>query len=224
MPRLEGQRVLEFGCNVGASSIVLASLGAEVVGVDINANLAALARLHASAYGLGHKVDVLHLDDSAQMPLPERDFNLIVCNSVLEYVAPTALTAIQKELLRVLAPGGLILVLATSNRLWPREVHSGKLLYNYLPRSTDGLFSGGRRQRGLSPFTVRGGFAECALVDNQDGCSAYLSARRRMGTKPWILSAIRGVAPVLRPFGVTVSMLTPSFAMALRRKAALRSG
>ena len=43
--RLDGQRVLEFGCNVGASAIVLAKLGATVVGVEKDLRFVELARL-----------------------------------------------------------------------------------------------------------------------------------------------------------------------------------
>lgn len=48
------------------------------------------------------------------------------CNSVLEYVQLRHLADLLLEIDRVLAPGGVLLVLGTSNRLWPREVHSGR--------------------------------------------------------------------------------------------------
>src|SRR5687768_8130676 len=45
LPReLAGQRVLEFGCHLGATAIVLALLGAEVVATDVDADLVTLAR------------------------------------------------------------------------------------------------------------------------------------------------------------------------------------
>ena len=73
------------------------------------------------------------------MPFPKHHFHLIVCNSVLEYVQPGSLSAVQNELVRLLGPGGLVLVLSTSNRLWPKEVHSGKWLSNYVPKCLDCL-------------------------------------------------------------------------------------
>lgn len=215
---LHGRRVLEFGCNVGASGIVLANLGADVVGVEVDAKFASLAQAQAEAYGFNSRVKILHLDDTRRLPFPDGHFHFIVCNSVLEYVSPDALAAVQQELVRVLAPGGLVLVMGTSNRLWPREVHSGRWLFNYMPRVLDKLLGGEPRQRGVSPFTVRNGFRGCVLVDKEDGSAAYLSARERMGTGARGLTIMRMAATLLRPFPMTVGMLTPSFAMALRRQ------
>lgn len=214
---LSGQRALEFGCNVGASSIVLASLGAQVVGVDRDANVAALAQAQTSAYGVAGQVNILHIAETTRLPFPERHFSLIVCNSTLEYVAPESLAAVQKELLRVLAPGGLILVTSTSNRLWPKEVHSRSWFANYLPRAVDRFLGGKSRQRGVSPFTVKHGFTGCTLRDKEDGGSTYLAVRERLGTSAGIIAAMRITALALSPFNVTVGMLTPSFAMILRR-------
>lgn len=215
---LEGQRVLEFGCNVGASGIVLASLGAQVTGVEVDAKFAALAQTQAEAYGLATRVNVVHVDDTSRMPFPEGHFNLIVCNSVLEYVAPASLAVVQKELLRVLKQGGLILVMGTSNRLWPREVHSGRWFSNYLPRGVDALLGGKSLQRGVSPFTIRNGFPGCLLLDKEDQCATYLAVRKRMGTNAKALAAMQIAATVLSPFAMTVGMVTPSFVMALRRQ------
>jgi SAM-dependent methyltransferase len=219
-PQLDGKRVLEFGCNVGASGIVLASLGADVVGVEVDREFAALAEAQASAYGLEARVSILHLRDTTRMPFPEFHFNLIICNSVLEYVDPAYLAAVQKELLRVLVPGGLILILGTSNSLWPREVHSRGWLSNYVPRGVDRFLGRQPLQRGISPFKVRSGFPGCVLVDKEDKSATYLAARKRMGTHPRVLTAMRIAAVVLNPFELTVGMLMPSFAMALRRKLA----
>ena len=121
---LEGTRVLEFGCNVGASAVVLGHLGAEVVGVEPNPTYAGLANAQVEAHGLSSRVTIVQLRDTRRMPFADGQFRLIVCNSVLEYVEPADLRRVQQDLVRVLEPGGVLLVMGTSNRLWPREVHS----------------------------------------------------------------------------------------------------
>lgn len=214
---LSGKRVLEFGCNVGASGIVLAHLGATVTGVEVDPQFAALASAQAAAYGLSGRIDVHHLPDTSKMPFPDGAFDLIICNSVLEYVALPLLANIQRELARVLAPGGLLLVMGTSNRLAPREVHSGRWLVNYVPRWIDRLAGGAERQRGLSPFRVIAGFPHLEVVDRKDAGAAYLNAKERIGSGGAILSAMRLAGRVLRPFGLTVGMLMPSFAIAFRK-------
>src|SRR5438067_1317138 len=45
--RLPGMRILEFGCNVGASAILFSYLGAKVSATDISAEWVSLARLNA---------------------------------------------------------------------------------------------------------------------------------------------------------------------------------
>src|ERR1700761_739092 len=49
---VEGAEVLEFGCNVGATSIVLAHYGARVTAVDISPACLEIARLNARRYGI----------------------------------------------------------------------------------------------------------------------------------------------------------------------------
>jgi 2-polyprenyl-3-methyl-5-hydroxy-6-metoxy-1,4-benzoquinol methylase len=200
--RLPGLRVLEFGCNVGASAILLAHLGAQVSATDIDAGWVALARLNAERYGIGN-IDFRHVADTRRLPYADGRFELIACNSVLEYVEPDQLAAVQRELDRVLAPGGMLLLSGTSNRLWPREIHSGRWLANYLPRRLDRL-RGRAPQRGLWPWTVRHGFGP--HYDNLDTAQPdnfFALSRERMGTPArqlrWLLWLARrlGVGPGL---------------------------
>src|ERR1700761_2427104 len=48
---VQGKEVLEFGCNIGATSIVLAHYGAQVTAVDINPTSLEIARLNTKRYG-----------------------------------------------------------------------------------------------------------------------------------------------------------------------------
>ena len=100
-----GAKALEFGCNFGATSIMLAALGACVTGVDVNADYLELARLNIACYGLEQRVAVLHVPDATRLPFDDGHFDLITCNSVLEYVPHAILGSVQRELDRVLKPG-----------------------------------------------------------------------------------------------------------------------
>jgi len=215
---LTGKRVLEFGSNVGGSAVVLATLGADVVGVDVSAAFCEIARLHAAAYDVSDRVTIVHRDDTRSLPLDTARFDLIVCNSVLEYVHRDHLAAVQAELMRLLAPGGIVLVLGTSNRLAPKEVHSNRWIVNYLPRQFDRLLGGPELQRGVSPFTVRRNFRGLEVLDLADGAQRYLESKRRMGADSSRLRLLRVVHRCSAPFGSSVGMLMPSFAIAFVKR------
>jgi len=210
-------RALEFGCNIGATSIVLATLGAAVTAVDVDPKYVELARLNAVSYGLRERIEFLHLTDATRLPFPAGFFDLITCNSVLEYVAHDSLAAVQRELDRVLKPGGAIIVEGTSNRLWPREMHSGRWFVNYLPRFVDGLVDR-HFERGVAPWRARRGFGpgyqDLSIADRS---GAYLESRKRMGMSSGKRLALAAGAWMLAPLRLSVGLVTPSLALWLRK-------
>ncbi len=208
-----GRRVLEFGCNVGATAIVLARLGASVTATDIRGDFVDLARLNAERFG--DAVDFRHVPDSTALPFAPDRFEWIICNSVLEYIDTQTLPRVLRELDRVLVKGGIVAILGTSNRLWPREVHSRKWLVNYLPRGADRLL---RRSltRGVSAWTLRAGFAGYEDLGLSED-AILLKAKATMGLTQAKLGAAAVSAKVLRPFGISVGMLAPSMTLLLRK-------
>lgn len=211
--RLPGMKILEFGCNVGASAILFSYLGAEVSATDISADWVSLARLNAERYGIDN-IDFDHVADSRRLPYPDGYFNLIACNSVLEYVEPAELAAVQRELDRVLAPGGMILLTGTSNRLWPKEAHSHRWLVNYLPRWCDRLW-GKPLQRGMWPWAARHGFGP--HYDNLDTAhpnNFFARSRQRMGASPRHLGPLLWAA---RRLGVGPGMLAQNISCLLQK-------
>ncbi|MFA9218073.1 MAG: class I SAM-dependent methyltransferase [Sphingomonadaceae bacterium] len=212
--RLSGLPVLEFGCNVGASAILFSHLGARVSATDISAEWVSLARLNAQRYGIDD-IDFRWVPDSRQLPFADGQFRLIACNSVLEYVTPAELPAVQRELDRVLAPGGMLLLTGTSNRLWPQEAHSHRWLVNYLPRYVDRLW-GRPLQRGMWPWTARHGFGP--HYDNLDTAAPdnfFARSRRGMGTAPRQLAALLWVA---RRLGVGPGLLAQNISCLLQKR------
>lgn len=213
--RMAGETALEFGCNYGASSIVMAALGAGVHGVDVDDRAVALARLNARRHGFA---DIDCRSISAVGPLPYEDgrFGFALCNSVLEYVGPERLPAVIDELHRVLRPGGQLLITGTSSRLAPREVHSGRWLVNWLPRGLDRWLFASPPQRGIDPVALRrllaGRFAD---EDGREASTRWLAARGG----PSAPFAARLAARIGGRLGLGAGWFAPSLSVMLRRLA-----
>jgi SAM-dependent methyltransferase len=218
LPRpVAGLRVLEFGCNLGATAIVLALLGADVVATDIDADVVTLARLNAERYGVSDRIRFITHDPEAILPFDDASFDLVSCNSVLEYVRHQRLGETQRDLARVLRPGGLLVVMGTSNRLWPRETHSRQWLSNYLPRFVDRVLPK-RPRRGVSPFALRDGFPGCRDLLAED-TTALARTKARMGASRWKVRFLAATAPLLRRFRLSPTVLMPNLTLWLSKAA-----
>ncbi len=212
-----GQNVLEFGCNFGASSVVLALLGAKVTAVDVNPAYLEVARLNARRYGVADAIQFHCVSDTSRMPFTDESFDVVTCISVLEYVPSPILDAVQREIDRVLRIGGVIAVSGTSNRLWPREVHSRRWFVQYLPES---WFKSSTIVRGVTPWRVRYGFgAHYTSVDRNDRGLAYLRARVAMGGGKLRNIVYRGLNMVAQALGVSTGLCMPNMAVTLRKLA-----
>jgi SAM-dependent methyltransferase len=202
-----GKRVLEVGCNVGATANVAARLGAaQVVGVDVDQVAVATARANTERWG--GRLEFLHVRDTRRLPFGDESFDVVICNSVLEYVPPTQLPCVLAEISRVLAAGGIVLVHGTSNRLWPRETHSGQWLGNWLPTAV-----APKRRRGVNPFAVKrqlSGYSDLL----KDDPSAFKYIKRAQGMSPRWIRALQSVSSTFR---ISAGMLLPSFMVALRK-------
>ncbi|RVT94098.1 class I SAM-dependent methyltransferase [Sphingomonas crocodyli] len=157
---LAGKDVLEFGCNVGGSAVVLAALGARLTAIDIDAATIAVARANLDRHGFD-AATTLHVPNTRTIPLPDGGYDLILANSVLEYVPADWLPQVIGEFHRLLRPGGHLLICGTASRLSPIELHSRRWGINWLPRA---ILPG--EQRGLGPIAlakaVRGRFVDAS--------------------------------------------------------------
>lgn len=211
---IAGLKVLEVGCNVGASSVVFSQMGADVTAYDISADFVQLARLNALRYGRDD-IRFEWIADSRQLPFQEGQFDLVSCNSAMEYVAADQQKAVMAEISRVLAPGGLVLLTGTSNRLWPKEVHSRRWLTNYLPRAVDQAFNTSF-QRGLTPWSVRSGFGDGFInLDQPTPDGFFARSRSAMGMSAAKLQGLLMAARVLR---TGPGFLTPSMSCLLQKR------
>jgi len=215
---ISGRRVLEFGCNIGASSIVMAHLGRRIciVACDISETFLTLARLNAARYGVSDAIQFVRLQEGAGLPFGDRTFDVITCNSVLEYVKPADLPYIQRELDRVLRPGGHVVVLGTSNRLWPIEAHSRRWLVNYVPARFDRFF-GHRLERGVWPRQIRSGFGPYEDVLAELGTEQYMGARNAAQDSWGKRCTLKLAARFCAVFGLSPGFLTPYLFAILRK-------
>lgn len=96
-----GERALDVACGTGAVARVLSGrLGpeGEVVGIDQNPLMLEVAR------SLGLRNLTLREGDAIELPFDDEDFDLVVCQQGLQFVAtPESAVA---EMRRVLRPGG----------------------------------------------------------------------------------------------------------------------
>lgn len=129
------RQVLDFGCGTGASSIALAMVFPEIrcYGTDINRLDVAIAHARAQLYGVSDRCHFDTLGEGQELPVPNNRFDLCVCCSVLEYVTdPGVRKFCVQEMVRAITPGGLLFI-TVPNRLYPVEIHSRRLGWNYFP-------------------------------------------------------------------------------------------
>lgn len=213
-----GSKVLEFGCNLGASSIMLASMGAEVTAIDINPDYVNIAKANAKAHGVSEHVEFLHITDTQKLPFADNTFDLVVCNSVLEYVQNNHLDQVLNEINRVLKAGGILFVLGTSSGLWPREVHSRAWLVNYLPHALDPII---RKispdfMRGLSPWRLLRSLDHYENLDRSDSDKSFLAAKQ-LTTPPWKYTLLRLFRLASLGLGTSLGLVLPSITVTLRK-------
>ena len=118
---LEGKRVLDIGCGLGAYVANFRRFTEEAYGMDVDA-----PRLQE---GRRRGIDNLLLAAAEALPFAEGSFDVIVLNEVIEHVRDDAATL--REACRVLRPGGKVVIYAP-NRLYPFETHGVYLGHRYI--------------------------------------------------------------------------------------------
>lgn len=213
---VRGARVLEVGFHLGATAIVLASLGAAHVEgterLEFPDFEVAAARANVCRYGFDQRRIYLHRGNSTAGP---ESFDVISCISVLEYIKWWRLRDFLPALGRLLKPGGHLVISGTSNRLFPMELHEGSWA-NYLPYAVDDLL-GRELRRGVSPFAIRRflpGYEDLLL---EGGGERLLELRRRMGRNGLGFKAHRAINTVASPFGMHAGYFMPNITMVLRK-------
>jgi SAM-dependent methyltransferase len=102
-----GLKVLDLGCGDGTTALPAAQLGADVLGVDIAANLVAAGNARAEALGLSN-LRFQEGDASDLNGLDDESFDLVV--SIFGAMFAPKPFDVAKEMVRVTKPGGRIVM------------------------------------------------------------------------------------------------------------------
>ena len=109
--QIDGEKVLDLGCGEGGMSVAFALRGGQVTSLDIDEDRIYRTQIRASE----HNVSVQPvIGDALATQLDGEQFQVIVCNDILEHVVEGQKLA--HEIDRLLKPGGVV-YLETQNRL-----------------------------------------------------------------------------------------------------------
>jgi SAM-dependent methyltransferase len=103
----DGLQVLDLGCGDGTTAVPEAQLGADVLGVDIAANLVAAGNARAEALGLSN-LSFQEGDATDLTELGDEQFDLVV--SIFGAMFAPKPFDVAKEMVRVTKPGGRIVM------------------------------------------------------------------------------------------------------------------
>jgi len=84
---LQGKTLLDVGCGEGENSLLLASLGARVTGLDVSSRAVELARARAALSGLATTTEFI-CSPLEIATLPEQSFDVIWGDNILHHLIP----------------------------------------------------------------------------------------------------------------------------------------
>ena len=102
-----GGRILEVACGSGGVTCAMADyMGAECVGIDINARAIEAARMRAAEQGVSPTVSFQAVDAGQRLPFADESFDAVFCNDSINHIPDRA--SLFGEWHRLLRPGGRI--------------------------------------------------------------------------------------------------------------------
>jgi len=124
---LSSQRVLDFGCGTGATTVALAMHCSRVVAFDIDEGSIAACEKRLIEHHLIDKVHLLCAADFEDVIGKVGTFDFILLNGVIEHIALSKI-GLRKKILQILFDilnlKGVLYINKTPNRLWPIDRHT----------------------------------------------------------------------------------------------------
>jgi SAM-dependent methyltransferase len=125
----ERRQALDFGCGAGRLTRALAARFDRAVGIDISERMVETAAgLNADVPGCTFRVNAS--DDLAQFD--DGTFDFVYSSIVLQHIPPGLIEGYVAELLRVTAPGGLLVFGLPDRISWPYRLGLTRRLYTLL--------------------------------------------------------------------------------------------
>jgi len=166
-----GYRLLEIGCGTGNLSILAKRLypSAEVVGIDPDSKALSMAQKKAQRAGLDIEFQEAFSD---QLSFPEASIDNVFSAFMLHHIQPESKIPSLQEVLRLLKPGGALLLADFESGEHPRGHHFGRTHH----QSEESRF-----HHSISDLMQEAGFANVSKFHQQSiilGNVAYYSAER----------------------------------------------
>lgn len=179
----EPLRVVDLGCGAGESALECARLRpqASIAGVDVSRRMLCRARRQATWRPEGNRLIWIHAD-GAELPLKANSIDAVTGHSVLYLVGDRA--AVLKECLRVLRPGGRLILMEPNDRaLRVRDILTISadprfLLSMVLWRPISFLYGRFTRES-LDDALRSAGFARCRISETLAGLGLCACAYKR---------------------------------------------
>ena len=131
---LKGKKVLDVGCGGGILSESLASVGADVTGIDQGDKVIQIAKLHAKESGVKIKYKHINIEDFYKNT--DERFDVITCLEMLEHVPDP--NSIINTCSKLLKPGGKIFFSTINKNLkaFLFAIIGAEYILNLLPKGT----------------------------------------------------------------------------------------
>jgi 2-polyprenyl-3-methyl-5-hydroxy-6-metoxy-1,4-benzoquinol methylase len=139
---VEGRRLLDVGSPKDLALMLAREGGAEVVGTDILESAVQLANRYAEAQGIvGQKPGCIHneVQDGRTLPYASETFDAAFSISVLEHIPGDGDSAAVRQLVRVVKPGGLVVVTVPFDRQY-RETFRNEPVYERVSERGEPVF------------------------------------------------------------------------------------